>query len=203
MLDPHFWYNKWQAPKWVGDTLRVICGSLKGFTIKTPKNRATRPATELVRGALFSMLDNLNPGTDSILDLFAGSGSLSLEALSRGYKKAVLVERNSAVCQVARENLLRAGMADNSQVWCLKVEAALKKLTQPFDLIVMDLPYRQAESDDFIAYLLSQPVVGQNTILAVNHSIRQELRESYHSFGRVKHSRHGDSVISIFQYAEV
>ena len=183
--------------------MRVINGSLKGYNIKTPKCSATRPATELVRGAMFSMLEHLNPDKDSMLDLFAGSGALSLEALSRGFQKVTLVEHEPAVCRVAKENLRLAGMENCSQVLCIRAEKALKILKDPYSVIMMDPPYRQEELDKFIEQLLASSLVNYSTILVVNHSIRQVLKDSYTFFGRFKQTRHGDSVISIFYSLEV
>lgn len=178
--------------------MRVISGVLKGFNIKTPKCSATRPATELVRGAMFSILEHLLPAKNRILDLFAGSGALSLEALSRGFEHAVLVEHEAAVCRIAKENLQRAGMESCSQVLCMRAEKALKILSEPFDVIMMDPPYRKEELGEFLETLLASVLVKDSTILVVNHSVRQELADTYGRYERKKQSRHGDSIISVY-----
>ena len=182
--------------------MRIISGSLKGFNIKTPKRLSTRPATELVRGAMFSMLEHLDPPMDQVLDLFAGSGALGLEAISRGFAHATFVELNGPACRIIRENLQNAGIENRAQVLSIRAEQAFNILKKPFDVIVMDPPYRKEELDEFLGRLLSSHLVKDDTVLAVNHSIRQDLSDQYGPFKQVKHTRHGDSLISIYKKAE-
>jgi len=182
--------------------LRIISGSLKGFNIKTPKRLSTRPATELVRGAMFSMLEHLDPSMGQVLDLFAGSGALGLEAISRGFAHATFVELNGPTCGVIKENLQNAGVENRAQVLSVRVEKAFNILKEPFDVIVMDPPYRKEELDEFLNRLLSSHLVKDDTILVVNHSVRQNLSNQYGPFKQVKHTRHGDSLISIYKKVE-
>jgi 16S rRNA (guanine966-N2)-methyltransferase len=95
--------------------VRVIAGSARGRPLKAPPGSTTRPTSDRVREALFSALGGAVPGT-AVLDLYAGSGALGIEALSRGAACAVLVERDRRAARTIAENLDRAGVADRATV---------------------------------------------------------------------------------------
>ena len=87
--------------------MRVIAGTAKGHRLKVAKGTITRPATDLVRGAIFSILENIAGHWEQVLDLFSGSGALGIEALSRGAGWVDFVERQPRCCAIIRENLER------------------------------------------------------------------------------------------------
>ncbi len=107
--------------------MRVIAGSARGATLKGPPDAATRPTSDKVRGAIF---DALAPDLRDarVLDLFAGTGGLGVEALSRGAASCLFVERAAAVCRVIEANLRATRLADRATVWRLPVSAALDRL---------------------------------------------------------------------------
>jgi 16S rRNA (guanine966-N2)-methyltransferase len=126
--------------------MRVIAGALGGRRLRAPAGRATRPTSDRVREALFSMLGEL--GGARVLDLFAGSGALGIEALSRGAEHAVFVERDSAAAAVLRENLraLRVG-PERAEVRRGDALAALRHASasgETYDLLFIDPPYGEA-----------------------------------------------------------
>ncbi len=92
--------------------MRVIAGRAKGHQLKVPKGTGTRPATDLVRGAIFSILETTTSNWSRVLDLFAGSGALGIEALSRGAGWVDFVEREPRCCSIIRENLEKTKLAD-------------------------------------------------------------------------------------------
>ena len=178
--------------------LRIIAGECKGRPIKVPERRATRPATELVRGAIFSMLASLTESWDEILDLFSGSGSLGIEALSRGAGHVDFVEQERVCCDIIRNNLEKCGVADRARVHCVPVERAIGFLDKEYDIIVMDPPYRREDIGEFLGKLAATKLVGELTWLVITHSPRVTLSESYGDLALVKERRHGDSVIAIY-----
>ena len=178
--------------------LRIIAGECKGRPIKVPERRATRPATELVRGAIFSMLASLTERWDEILDLFSGSGSLGIEALSRGAGHVDFVEQERVCCDIIRNNLEKCGVADRARVHCVPVERAIGFLDKEYDIIVMDPPYRREDIGEFLGKLAATKLVGDLTWLVITHSPRVTLSESYGDLALVKERRHGDSVIAIY-----
>ena len=124
--------------------MRIIAGEAKGRRIKAPRGRGTRPMRDFVREAVFSMLAERVQGA-RVLDLFAGSGSLGLEALSRGAREAVFVERAREPARIIQENLDILGMSGKGVVKRVEVLEYLRKSSHgegPFDLIFIDPPYR-------------------------------------------------------------
>jgi 16S rRNA (guanine966-N2)-methyltransferase len=133
--------------------MRVMSGSARGLTLKVPRS-GVRPTMDVVKGAIFSSLHDLFPGA-RVLDLFAGSGSLGIEALSRGATSVVFVESDRRAVEVLRENLAKARMV--ADVQSADVFSYLDRLAAPgsFDLIIADPPYAKAPGDrDFGAELL-------------------------------------------------
>jgi 16S rRNA (guanine966-N2)-methyltransferase len=178
--------------------LRVIAGECKGRPLKVPDRAATRPATELVRGAIFSMLANLAEDWDEVLDLFSGSGSLGIEALSRGAGHVDFVEQERVCCDVIRDNLEKCGLTDRARVNCVPVERAIAFLDKEYDIVLMDPPYRREDIGDFLDKLALTRLIGHDTWLIITHSPRVRLVESYGRLKLVKERRHGDSVIAIY-----
>ncbi|WP_225973715.1 16S rRNA (guanine(966)-N(2))-methyltransferase RsmD [Dehalogenimonas formicexedens] len=179
--------------------LRVIAGECKGRPIKVPDRKATRPATELVRGAIFSILASLTENWDEVLDLFSGSGSLGIEALSRGAGHADFVEQERVCCDIIRDNLEKCGLSGRARVNCLPVERSLSMLDKEYDIILMDPPYRREDIGEFLGKLASTALVGPETWLVITHSPRVPLDESYGQLKMIKERRHGDSIITIYR----
>ena len=108
--------------------MRIITGKAKGQDIKSPKGVSLRPTSDLTRGALFSILESMATDWSSVLDLYAGTGSMGIEALSRGAGWADFVEQNPRCCATIKENLARAGLAAQAHVYCLSAIKAISFL---------------------------------------------------------------------------
>jgi 16S rRNA (guanine966-N2)-methyltransferase len=126
--------------------VRVIAGRLGGRRLKAPRGRVTRPTSDRVKEALFAMLGPLEGA--SVLDLFAGTGALGIEALSRGAERAVFVERDARVAKVLKDNLdaLELG-CPQAELRCMDALAALRSARgreETYDLLFIDPPYAQA-----------------------------------------------------------
>ncbi len=179
--------------------MRVITGKAKGHRLKFPTGTATRPATDLVRGAIFAMLENLTEDWSRVLDLFSGSGALGIEALSRGAGWVDFVESEPRCCGIIKENLAATRLADQARVYCCDVAKALSLLNKEYNIILMDPPYANASIGDFITKLAASPLVGSRTTVVVTHSPRRPLAPGYAALTMIKEHRHGDSCISIYQ----
>lgn len=179
--------------------MRVITGKAKGHRLKFPKGTKTRPATDLVRGAIFSMLENIAKGWDNVLDLYSGSGALGIEALSRGAGWVDFVESEPRCCGIIRENLENTKLAANSHVYCRSVEKALSFLDKEYDIILMDPPYSNSSIGNVITQLADSKLVTMDTTVVVTHSPRLIFSPKYGPLKLLKEQRHGDSCISIYQ----
>lgn len=125
---------------------RVIAGTAGGRRLRVPRGRRVRPTADRVKEALFSSLGSLEGAV--VLDLFAGTGGLGIEALSRGAARAVLVESDARTAQVVRTNLDIAGVTDRAQVVVGSAESfARSPAGGPFDLVLLDPPYATAAAD--------------------------------------------------------
>lgn len=122
--------------------MRVIAGSAKRIQLKTLDGLETRPTTDRIKETLFNMIAPWI-GDCQFLDLFAGSGGIGIEALSRGAEKAVFIEMNRAAMEVIRENIRRTGLEERSELVRADVSAGLQRLSgRKFDYIFMDPPYQ-------------------------------------------------------------
>jgi 16S rRNA (guanine966-N2)-methyltransferase len=179
--------------------MRVIAGSAKGHQIKAPKRAATRPATDLVRGAIFSILENTATDWSRVLDLFSGSGALGIEALSRGAGWVDFVEHEPRCCRIIRENLEKTRLTDQAHVYCCSVAKALSFLEEEYSIILIDPPYADSSIGSLLQQLASSRLVGAETTLVVTHSPRLPLESNYAPLRAIKERRHGDSCIKVFQ----
>lgn len=179
--------------------MRVITGTAKGHHLKFPKGTKTRPATDLVRGAIFSILENIAEDWSQVLDLFSGSGALGIEALSRGTGWVDFVESEPKCCAIIKENLAKTKLSAQAHVYCCSVAKALTILDKEYDIILMDPPYSDTSIGNFITQLADSRLVGDRTTVMVTHSPHLALKESYAALNLVKEHRHGDSCISIYR----
>ena len=178
--------------------MRVIAGKAKGHRIKAPKRTATRPATDLVRGAIFSILESTTSNWSLVLDLFAGSGALGIEALSRGADWVDFVEHEPRCCSIIRENLEKTKLAAQAHVYCCSVAKAISFLKDEYSIILMDPPYSDSSIGNLVQQLATSKLVGTETTVVVTHSPHLPLDSTYAPLQAIKERRHGDSCITLY-----
>ncbi|TET68995.1 MAG: 16S rRNA (guanine(966)-N(2))-methyltransferase RsmD [Dehalococcoidia bacterium] len=178
--------------------MRVITGKAKGHRLKVPKGTVTRPATDLVRGAIFSILENLTGDWAQVLDLFSGSGALGIEALSRGAGWVDFVERESRCCAIIKQNLEKTGFVAQAHIYCCSVAKAFSFLEKEYSIILMDPPYSNLSIGSLVTQLATSKLVGANSILVVTHSPHLSLDSTYAALKLIKEHRHGDSCIAVY-----
>ncbi len=137
---------------WYDSFMRVIAGEKKGHPLYAPKSFFTRPTADRVREALFNILGPI-PEEARVLDLFAGSGALGLEALSRGAKEAVFVEESREACQVIQKNAHGLGFQPQVKLMQEPVLNALRHLPGKFHLVFIDPPYQSNLAQQTLAFL--------------------------------------------------
>ncbi|MFH2005795.1 MAG: 16S rRNA (guanine(966)-N(2))-methyltransferase RsmD [bacterium] len=167
--------------------LRILSGSHGGRVIRAPKGRHTRPTASRVRGAIFDMLAH-HPthacpceGT-RVLDLYAGSGALGIEALSRGASGAVLVERDRSAAAILRRNVRDLALEEQAEVWQLDARRAVARLAaaeRRFELLLLDPPYAETNStSEIIQALVSGGLVAPGALLVLEHAADQEAPDA-------------------------
>jgi len=179
--------------------MRVIAGTAKGHHLKVPKGTGTRPATDLVRGAIFSILETTTSNWSRVLDLFAGSGALGIEALSRGAGWVDFVEQEPRCCSIIRQNLEKTRFSHQAHVYCCSVAKALSFLKDEYSIILIDPPYADSSIGSLVQQLATSKLVGTESIMVVTHSPRSPLEPTYPPLHALKERRHGDSCITVYQ----
>ena len=177
--------------------MRVVGGGLKGRRLKGAAAPGVRPTSELVRGAIFNILGPLVSSARA-MDLFAGSGSLGIEALSRGVEWVDFVERHPRQCEVLKENLETVGMTDNAKVHCVDVAKALQNFDGPYSLALMDPPYKLQTVGQVLDALGDSDLLEDDAVLVVGHSKRLTLMDRYANMERTSSHRYGDSMVDFY-----
>jgi len=183
--------------------MRIITGSARGTRLKTPKGRGTRPTADRVKESLFNILGTKTAGR-RVLDLFAGTGALGLEALSRGAKRAVLVD--AATAGLLRENAEHTHLEAFAEILAMDVFAALSRLAaqqESFDLVFCDPPYHLGLWQRALAMLDGSGLLAREGILVIEHGADENDLPELGSLSRVLNKRYGKTTqLSFFQRNE-
>ncbi len=178
--------------------MRVIAGALGGRSLVAPKGLATRPTSDRVREALFSALGDVTSA--SVLDLYAGTGALGIEALSRGATRAVFVENARPALDALRRNLDTLGLQASTVVLASPVLRAVRGLSSrgPFDLVLVDPPYASlAEAVESIALLVDQRLVSDEARVVLEHASR-DAAPGLKGLRFERTRRYGDTSMSFY-----
>jgi 16S rRNA (guanine966-N2)-methyltransferase len=192
--------------------MRIIAGTLRGHRLRAPRGQHTRPTPDRVREALFAALGAVSGAR--VLDLYAGTGALALEALSRGAEHAVLVERAPTALAALRDNIRRLKLGDRTTVLAADVRRVIGPVTAagPYDLVFADPPYADVENSSAVATLerlLSRcptPTDGGRRVLApegrvvLEHAARNDA-PSLRDLERGATRRYGDTALSWYEAA--
>jgi len=171
---------------------------LKGKRLSTPRGQSLRPTSDRVKESTFNILGAMVEGKD-VLDLYAGTGNLGMEALSRGAKRAVFVERGRETTWLIRSNLAKCGMTTVSEIIQKDVIRAIGILHQrgeAFDLILMDPPYEQGLIEKTLWKLRSHRIYHNDSILVIEHDRRETLPENLKGWELIRQRRIGDTLVS-------
>ncbi len=178
----------------------MVGGVAKGRKLKGARVSGVRLTSELVRGAIFNILGSLDLKPVRVLDLYAGSGSLGIEALSRGARWADFVERHPRQCATIRANLAETGFAEHAQVHCIDVERAIIQPPGKYDLVMMDPPYKLDGLDMIVDKVSNSGLFNEGATLVVGHSKHRLLSPAYSNLASMGSYRYGDSIVECFKW---
>lgn len=181
--------------------MRVISGSSRGTRLKTIESMDTRPTTDRVKESLFNLIQSQIYGR-KVLDLFSGSGSLGIEALSRGATFAVFVDNSRKCVSVIRENLEKTKLINRSEILNFDIDSALNKLSMSsdkFGLIILDPPYNKGFIIPVLKTVSEKKLLDNEGIIVIEHEKNDILGDELFSFKKVKSRDYGITTISIFK----
>ncbi|MCY4365149.1 MAG: 16S rRNA (guanine(966)-N(2))-methyltransferase RsmD [Chloroflexi bacterium] len=182
------------------NNMRVVGGTAKGHRLRGAVTPGVRPTSERARAAIFNVLPPQLIEDARALDLFAGTGSLGIEALSRGAAWADFVEKNRRQCQVLQANLDNTGFRDRSRAYCAEAAKALETLPGPYRLVLLDPPYKMAELGQFMELLGTTPeLVEEDGVVVVGHSRHVTLDPQYGNLALTSGRRYGDNLVDFYQ----
>lgn len=182
--------------------MRIIGGGAKGRHISFPGKSPERPTPGKIKGSLFNILP---PLTGKIfLDVFAGSGGIGLEALSRGAAWVVFIERDEILSDYIKKNLLLCGFAGRSEILTREVGAAvtvLKKRKDRFDVVFADPPYEAGFVEKTLGWFADGKLFAEEGLLIIQHFIKEELPLAKGSrFGLSDQRKYGDTLLSFLKF---
>jgi len=183
--------------------MRIIAGEFRGRRLAAVEGRI-RPTSDRVREAIFNVLGPVVVEA-RVLDLFAGTGALSLEALSRGARDAVLVEDQGAALEVLRRNLAALGLENKVRVLPIPVQKALKKLAgqgERFTLIFLDPPYERGLALKTLSALQGSGLLLPEARIVAEHSQRETLPEQVGKLTLSQCRRYGDTQVAFYRVRE-
>ena len=181
--------------------MRVAGGIAKGRRLKGAVSSGTRATTERVRAAIFNILNPDQYQGGRVLDLYSGSGSLGIEALSHGAGWADFVEWDRRQSAVITSNLETTGFSAQGRVHRTDVLQALQTLPGNYDLVLLDPPYKMGGLDSLMESIASQSgLVVDGGVVIAGHSKRVDLKESYGPLQLTSHRQYGDNVVDFFVY---
>ncbi|MFN0094758.1 MAG: 16S rRNA (guanine(966)-N(2))-methyltransferase RsmD [Dehalococcoidia bacterium] len=175
--------------------LRISGGSARGLPIVEPRGVRLRPTSGLVREAIFNIIAERVPEA-RVLDLFAGTGALGIESLSRGAASATFVEGEAACCQAIAQTLNRAGLESRARVLRGRMPAALASLEGPYDLILMDPPYNLDEATTGIAEVAR--LLAGGGMVVFEHASRYNPPEHPRGLHLTDRRVYGDTAIALY-----
>lgn len=181
--------------------MRVISGSAKGRPLKAVPGMSTRPTTDKVKEAIFSMIGPYFDG-GTLLDLFAGTGGLGIEALSRGMDKGIFVDIEKKSLDTIRHNLEAAKLSARAEVYRNDAKRALKILAKRnyrFDLVFLDPPYRMKMIQELIGQMEEDKLLALDAIIVVEHDASDKQEEQIGRFCLAKRADYGETAVSIYK----
>ncbi len=177
--------------------MRVISGSARGLKLLAPVGMETRPTTDRVKESIFNILQPYIP-CHKVLDLFSGSGAMGIEALSRGSKHCVFVEKNRSSLEIIHKNLEKARLTSSSLVVFGDAFDYLDKCREQFDLIILDPPYNKGILSEVFEKIYTNNLLSPNGIIVIESEFGGECVSDCR-FECFKQAKYGKTAVSVFR----
>lgn len=183
--------------------MRIIAGSARGRRLHTPKGLSVRPTSDKVKESLFSILAGLLGPLDecTVLDIFAGTGNLGIEALSRGARRAVFVDSNRDSTALISKNLALTGCSDRSRVLLKDFSSALALLEtagEVFQLIFLDPPYQKGLIERCLEQLGTSSMLAEDSVVVAEFSSRENIADCHGRLRQIDARVYGDTALAFF-----
>ena len=178
--------------------MRVVSGKARGVTLKTPEGLATRPTSDRVKEAMFSIIQFDLPGT-KVLDLFGGTGQLGIEALSRGAKFADFVDESESACKLIRENLKRTKMETQARVTRSDYSSFLRKCNNRYDIVLLDPPYAEVFLENSLKMITEIDILETGGIIVTERPLGKELLFEFPGYHRSKDYKYGQTLVTLYR----
>ena len=178
--------------------MRVITGKARGVQLKTPEGMDTRPTTDRVKEALFSIINFDIPGAN-VLDLFGGTGQLGIEALSRGAKSAVFVDAREESCRLIRENLKRTKLEQDAKVVRSDYLDYLHRCREQYDIILLDPPYAEVFLENALKTITEIDILHSGGIIVAERPLGKELPWEFEGYQRSRDYKYGKTLLTVYR----
>ncbi len=183
--------------------MRVIAGKARGLKLNTPKNDDVRPTTDRVKESLFNMI---NPYImdSNILDLFAGTGSLGIECLSRGASKCVFVDKSKESIDIVKSNIKKARVESESIIINSDFKEAIrvKIKNEKFDVVFMDPPYYKNLFIECLETIEESNILSEDGIIVVEHDTKEILPDEVKNLEKYRTKKYGNTTITFYRIGE-
>lgn len=178
--------------------MRVITGKARGVSLKTPEGMQTRPTTDRVKEAMFSIIHFDVPGA-KVLDLFGGTGQLGIEALSRGAENAVFVDSREESCKLIRENLTRTKLQPQGKVVRADYLEYTRRCREKFDIILLDPPYAEVFLENALKTIVEIDILQSGGIIVAERPVEKELPFEFAGYTRSKDYKYGKTLLTLYR----
>jgi len=185
--------------------MRIVAGKNKGNILKSPKDLSVRPTSEKVREALFDILGASVEET-FFLDLFAGTGAVGIEALSRGVKNVIFIEKEQKCIKIIRDNLKKTENSQNAVVYKIDFLSGLKLLARRnilLDFIFLDPPYNRGLVNISLLEISKLHILRHNGLLIAQHYKKEKIMENLNNLRLYNQRRYGECYLSFYEYVNI
>lgn len=181
--------------------MRVIAGKAKGRPLKAVPGQGTRPTTDKVKEAIFSMIGPFFEG-GAALDLFAGTGGLGIEAWSRGIDKVISIDKEKGSIDIIRSNVSAVHAQEAFEIYRNEAGRAIKALAKremSFDLIFLDPPYVMKDMDQWLESMLEQGLIAEDATIVIEHDSKVIYPTTIGTLEQTRHVQYGEIAVTIYK----